>query len=164
MIPIRVSVAFDINLTRTEKKIAELPNRLRDLRPLMEDGIRPATDAMLRRHWESKGAAFRHKWAGLAPETIRKRLRHGTLSKGILRDSDHLFREIFRAAGAGRVVARSDRITLEVSVKEKKAMLHQRGTLHMPARQVIPEPLPTTFRRLVTRMVREYLRTGNVSR
>lgn len=163
MIPIRVAVEFDVTLTRFERRVAELPERLRNLEPLMREGIAPATEKMLRRHWDSKGAAFRRKWAELAPATILKRERHGTLSKGILRDTDHLFRQVFRAAGAGQIRARSHSVQLIVSVKEKKAMLHQHGTEHMPARQVIPDPLPSGFRQLVTRMVRNYLRTGNVS-
>lgn len=163
MIPIRVSVEFNVEPTRTEKRIAELPARLRNMRPLMEHGIAPATNRMLRRHWESKGAAFRQKWAPLEWETIRKRERHGTLSKGILRDTDHLFRAVFRAAGAARIMSLSDGVRLAVSVKEAKAALHQVGTQFMPERPVIPDPLPTTFRREVTQMVRQYLRTGNVS-
>lgn len=163
MIPIRVSVTFDVEPTRTEKRIAELPERLRNLKPLMEQGIAPATDRMLRRHWESKGAASRQSWAPLAPETIRKRERHGTLSKGILRDTDHLFRAVFRAGSAGNITTRGSGVRLSVSVKEKKAALHQVGTQFMPERHVLPDPLPASFRQLVMKMARQYLRTGNVS-
>lgn len=140
-----------------------LPNRLRNLRPMMQRGVAPAYNAMLKRHWDSKGAAFGHRWAPLAASTIASKTRRGTIQKGILRDSDHLFKVLFRARATDNrlaIVAGGLRFSGDVSVPY--AIYHQVGTQFMPERQVIPDPLPRSFKALVRLIVRDYALTGEI--
>jgi hypothetical protein len=142
-----------------------LPNRLRNLRPVMINGIAPAYNKMLHRHWTSQGAAFGQRWAPLAPRTIETRARKGTLHKGILRDTDHLFKAVFRArATDDRLKMIKGGIRFQGNVGEHKAIYHHLGTFHMPERKVIPDPLPRSFKQQVRAIVREYALTGRVPR
>jgi hypothetical protein len=147
-----------------------LSARLRDLRPLAEQSIVPAAIAMLRRHWDSKGAAFGHAWAPLAPSTMAARIRKGTAAKGPLRDTDSLFLALFRSVSSSNVVrstAGGVRVALGLdetasALDRMKALWHQKGTARMPARQVIPDPLPRSFRDLVRALTLDYVLTGRI--
>lgn len=161
---IKVSVEYNPRLTKAETALLQLPNRLRNLRPLMQQGIAPAFNVMERKHWDTRGAAFGHGWAPLAPSTIATKMSKGTLSKGILHDSDNLFRTIFKArAGDDRLKVIRGGLRFEANVGTRYALFHQLGTQFMPDRQVIPDPLPLTFRRTVLNIVREYVRSGKVN-
>lgn len=162
---IRVTVDYFPKLTKGERALLALPPRLRNLRPVMIEGVAPAYNAMLKRHWESQGAAFGQRWAPLAERTLEARARKGTLSKGILRDTDHLFKAVFRArATDDRLKSIRGGIRFQGNVGERKAIYHQLGTQFMPARTVIPDPLPRSFKQQVRAIVREYALTGRVPR
>lgn len=164
MIPIKVTVDYNIKLSKAELAIISLPNRLKDLRPLMQKAIAPAFDAMERKHWESRGAAFGHKWAPLAPSTIASKRSKGTLSKGILQDSDNLFRAVFRArASDNRLRVVDGRVRFQANVGTRYAIFHQVGTQFMPDRQVIPDPLPLSFKATIRNIVKEYIRSGKIN-
>lgn len=159
---IRVAVNYNPRLTAAEKLMIALPNRLGNLRKLMINAVAPAFNRMMKRHWDSKGAAFGHRWAPLAPSTIEARTRKGTISKGILRDSDHLFRAVFRArATDSRLQVINGGLRFQGNVGVPYALYHQVGTSTMPDRQVIPDPLPRSFRAEVRALIRTFIRTGD---
>lgn len=160
---IRVEVNYKPRLTRGEQALLALPGRLRGLRRLMIQGIAPAVNRMLKRHWDSKGAAFGHAWAPWAPSTLAARIRKGNASKGLLRDTDHLFRVLFRVRSTDdrlKVVAGGLRLQLNTGVPY--GIFHQVGTSTMPERQIIPDPLPGSFVRTVRDIVRVYMLTGKI--
>jgi hypothetical protein len=160
---IRVAIDYNPRLTKDEKTLLALPDRLRNLRPFMIGAVAPAANRMLMKHWESKGAAFGHDWAPLAASTIRAKKRKGTFDKGILRDTDHLFKTLFRERDTDsrlRTVAGGLRLQLNVGVPY--AVFHQVGTQFMPERQVIPVPFPRSFITEIRAMIRTYLYTGEV--
>jgi hypothetical protein len=161
---LRVVVNYSPRLTKGEQALLALPNRLRNLRPLMQEAIAPEVNAMLKRHWDSKGAAFGHRWAPWAASTKRARIRKGNADKGLLRDTDHLFQAVFRARSTDdrlRIINGGLRLQLNTGVPY--AIFHQVGTQFMPERQVIPNPLPNTFIRRVRAVIREFLLTGKVN-
>lgn len=162
----RVVVNYSPRLTKAEQEIIKMPNRLKDLRPLMKQSIVPRLDRMLKRHWDSKGAAFGHKWVAWSDVTRRKRVAKGNAAKGILRDTDHLFKAVFRQRKTDdrlRVVAGGIRFQANVAVKY--ALAHQKGVpeRNLPVRQVIPDPLPRSFTQEVRAIVREYILTGKTA-
>ncbi len=160
---IRVEVEAVVRVSKSIQQLNELPERLKNLRPVMVGAVAPLANQMLLRHWESKGAAFGHTWAPLAPSTIATRARKGTLAKGILRDTDHLFRAIFRERAAdSRLSSAPGGYRLRLDTRIPYAIYHQVGTSNMPDRQVIPDPLPRSFVQDVKKVVREYLLTGVV--
>lgn len=160
----RVELNYSPRLTPAEQKLLALPSRLKNLRPLMQRGIAPAANRMQKQWWDSKGTAFgRAGWAPLAASTIKAKKRKGTFDKGILRDTDHLFKAIFRERVSDsrlRVVAGGLRLSLNTGIPY--AIYHQVGTQFMPERQVIPYPFPRPFIREVREIVRDYLATGVV--
>lgn len=150
-------------LTKAQRLLAELPNRLANLRPLMQRVVVPEVDRMMLRHWNSKGAAFGRPWAPWAAATLAKRKRKGNTAKGILRDTDHLFKALFRArASDSRLRSVPGGIRLALNTGVRHAIFHQLGTENMPERQVIPDPLPVTFVRHVRALIKDYVLTGAV--
>ncbi len=160
---ITVAVDYSPRLSRGEQNLLALPNRLANLRPVMIGAIAPAANRMLIRHWESKGAAFGHSWAPWAESTLRKRLAKGNAEKGILRDTDHLFKTIIRArSGDDRLKVIKGGLRLQLNTREFKAVYHQVGTQYMPERQVIPDPLPQSFTNEVRTILRKFILSGRV--
>lgn len=163
-------ITYTPRITPALENLRALPGRLRDLRPLMTQAIVPAALEMLRRHWDSKGAAFGHPWAPLAPSTLLDRIRKGTAAKGPLRDTDNLFLALFASVSSSQAlqqVAGGIRLSLGLAanadpLERLKALFHQHGTSRMPARQVIPSPLPRSFRDVVRAMVLDWLATGRL--
>ncbi len=163
-------ITYTPRVSPARQSLRELPERLRDPKPLMEQSIAPAAVEMLRRHWDSRGAAFGHAWAPLAPSTLAARIRKGTAGKGPLRDTDNLYLALFRSVSSNRTlqrVANGYRLSLGLdqttrAIDRLKAVWHQAGTATMPARQVIPSPLPRSFRDLVRSLVRDWVVTGRL--
>jgi hypothetical protein len=160
-----VEVSYTPRLSPVEQHLLKLPNRLRNLRPLMQRGIAPAFNAMLKRHWDSKGAAFGRRWAPWAESTRAARIAKGNAAKGLLRDTDHLFKVLFRERATDnrlRVVAGG--VEFRPNVNVPYALFHQVGTSRMPERQVIPDPLPRSFKQECRAIVREFILTGYIPR
>jgi len=141
-----------------------LPSRLRNVDAFARLSVVPAIFRMLERHWESKGAAFGRPWAAWAPATLAHRLKKGNASLGILFDTGHLFRAIFRSVFDLNRVQRTPngvRIALGLTDDEDPTFkFHQLGTRFMPARQPIPNPLPRSFRDEVRSLFRDFILTG----
>jgi hypothetical protein len=160
------AITYTPRLTTGMRQLLELPNRLRNLRPFVERSLAPAAAAMLKQHWDSKGAAFGHPWAAWAISTRLERIRKGNADKGILRDTDHLFRALFRSLLSPeriQTIPGGLRLSLGLSQSEDpKAIFHQLGTSRMPARQVVPDPLPRSFRDVVRSMLKDYVLTGQI--
>lgn len=156
MIP--VELQYNPRLTPTEKVVLALPNKLRNMRIIMQTQLAPAMNRMLRKHWDSKGAAFGFPWAPWAPATLRKRLRKGNVAKGILRDSDHLFTTIFQDRPTdNRLRVSNGQLTLFFNTKVPYAVFHQVGTRFMPERLVFPDPIPDSFKREARGILRKWL-------
>lgn len=158
---IRVEVQYRPRLSEAERILLSIPKVLKNLRPLMQRVIAPRVNVMLRRHWETKGAAYGHPWAPWARSTLLDRLRKGNASKGLMRDTDHLFETLLRDRPTDdrlRVIQGGLRLALNTRVPY--AVFHQVGTRFMPERQVIPYPLPPVFLRGVREAIRFYLISG----
>ncbi len=150
-----VQINTSIPFTTMQRKIISLPNRLRNLQLVMRNDVAPLLNNMLRRHWESKGSAFGHKWAAWQPSTYLRRLKKGNLDKGLLRDTDNMFKALFRErSNDSRIQVDADGVEIRLQLRVPYAVFHQVGTSLMAERQVFPEPLPETFKREVRRIIR----------
>jgi hypothetical protein len=160
---IRVAVNYSPRLSRAEQQLLLLPKRLVNLRPLMRRGILPLYNRMLKRHWDSKGAAFGHQWAPWAASTLAARTRKGNVAMGLLRDTDHLFRTIFKERMSDdRLKVVEGKVRFQGNIAVPYAIYHQVGTQFMPERQVIPDPLPRSFRESVRNVIRTYAASGRL--
>lgn len=165
-----VNITYTPRLTAAERQLASLPDRLRNLRPVLEQVIAPLANAMLERHWESQGAAFSHPWAPWAPSTLAHRIRKGNAEQGILKDTGHLFRALFDSLASGERIQASPsgfRLNLGSSgiddpVEAMKFRFHMLGTKRMPARQPVPSPLPRSFRDACRAAVHDFVATGRL--
>jgi hypothetical protein len=156
-----VAVDYNPRLTKGEQALLVLPNRMKNLRPVMIASIAPAVNKMLKRHWDTLGKAFGHPWAPWAESTLRQRIKKGNAGKGLMRDSDHLFKTLFQSRVAdNRLRSIRGGLRLQLNTSVPYAVYHQVGTSFMPERQVIPDPLPPTFIRQVRALLREFLLTG----
>lgn len=164
---IRVNVTHTRNLTKKELALRQLPNRLAvpALRAFMKKVLVPEVDRMMLRHWSTKGRAYGHTWPELADETIRKRTDKGTIHKGILVDTEHLFKTIFKERlKDSRLRAVSGGVRLALNVGVRYAKFHQYGdpAKNLPIRQVVPDPLPPSFVRTIRALIRAYILTGKM--
>jgi hypothetical protein len=155
---LRTTVDFFPRLSAGEKRIAQMLDNVRDLRPLMIRQIAPLTLAMLKRHWDSKGAAFGHKWAPWAKSTAAARERKGNVALGLLRDTDHLYEAIFRTRSTdSRLKNIAGGLRFQLNTQIPYGIFHQLGTKRMPARQIFPQPMPLSFRQDIRGVVRAYI-------
>lgn len=168
-------IRYSPRLSAAEQQLAAIPNRLRNMRPLMTQGVAPLAEAMIRTHEETQGAAFGHPWVKLADSTIAKRTRNGTIGGGILHETGDLFRAIFRSLTNGASITPIPgglRLTLGESAiddpfERLKFRWHMlgtkvRGVPHVPIRQPIPSPLPRSFRDDVRALVHDFIATGRL--
>lgn len=165
-----VKITYTPRLTQAEQQLAALPSRLRNLGAVMTQGIAPLATAMLSQHWESEGAAFGHPWAPWRPATLAARLRKGNAAKGLEHDTDQLFHALFDSLANGqRVQQTASGVRLDLGsagisdpVEAMKFRFQQKGTNRMVARQLVPNPLPRSFRDQVRQVVHDYIATGRI--
>jgi hypothetical protein len=161
MIPVVVEVRTSRRLTRAEQKLIELPNRLGRLRQFTQKTLAPEAQKMVLKHWRTKGSAYGHKWAPWAEETLRKRLLKGNVDKGILRDSDTLFNSLTKPQ-AIKLEYLPNGVRLSLNTGVPYSIFHQMGTRYMPARLVLPMPLPPTFVRTIRKLTVSFIKTGQM--
>jgi hypothetical protein len=155
---LKLALDYEIPFTNIERRLMTLEQKLARLQDFAKAEVLPLVEPMLLRHWETFGAAFHHKWAPWAPSTRLKRQKQGNAGKGLMRDSDNLFRSVFRDATAARIAKVSDGVRITFSTGVRYGVYHQVGTHLMPERQVFPYPFPKEFQKNVKELVREYLR------
>jgi hypothetical protein len=174
--PVWVDIDYDSKLTLAEQQVLKLPEKLEKLDEFMRKKVAPAWDRMLRKWWSSHGRAtvmrqvasssgrdafvgFKKettRWYPWAPRTARYRRAKGNEAKGILRDEDNLFKNVFAARKVLSKIAGGTR--LNVIIEDEKAAFHQAGTSLMPERQVVPDPLPPQFEEDIRDMFRSFLK------
>ena len=162
---IAVTVTTRLQPGKAEQQLLAVPNRLRHLDAFARFALAPLVTDVVKRHWESKGAAFGHPWAPWAASTLAARLRKGNAQLGILRDTGHLFAAVLRAAESPTVTPTTSGARLEITLgpdDDPKAIFHQLGTSRMPARQVLPDPLPRSLRDTARELLRDFVLTGQL--
>jgi hypothetical protein len=160
----RPEIRYTPRLTDAERNLLALPGRLKHLDAFARLVVVPAFVRMLERHWETKGWAFGQPWADWAPSTLMQRIKKGNAALGILFDTGHLFRAIFRAVFKMNAVERTPtgvRVAFNLGdVDDPTVRFHFFGTRFMPARKPVPSPLPRSFRDEVRGLFRDFILTG----
>lgn len=160
---IRIKVPADLRFTRAERQLAALYDRLAPgrLRSLMQGPVRRALNSLIKDQFASEGSAWGQRWEKLADSTRAKKLAAGVLARGILVFSGDMQKGMlrFRPQDA-RLQATSRGVRAEFNVGVFPYRFHHEGTRFMPKRQVIPDPLPRSFRRDLRTIVRDYVLTG----
>ena len=115
--------------------------------------------AFAKRQFETQVAAGGQKWDKLAPRTLAMKAARGTLSKGILKDTEEMFRMLTASKHEDRRWERSPN-GAKVFFTMQRFRHHQEGTKRMPARPVYPDPLPPSFIQELKNTITGYLLEG----
>jgi hypothetical protein len=126
----------------------------------LSGAFRGPVDALVteffRRRFDSEGAYLGTAWAKHARATLRARKQPGRGRGGILRDLNDLWASLTKSGGPGSI-RDVGAMLYRRGTTDPKAALHQRGTKHMPARPLIPEPVPQALVDEITDAVRDWL-------
>lgn len=105
--------------------------------------VNRAIRGMVRDQFSTQGGFGGGSWSPLAPSTLRAKAAKGTISKGILRDTDRLFNSIAQLRGqTADTIFEVDHFSLRYGTTVPYARFHQDGTRRMPQRVIFPDPIP----------------------
>lgn len=138
-----------INDAVGQKKFARLNHLFANPMPVLQNPVRALVKDAMRQQFESEGEWGGDPWQELADSTMAERGRlgfapaHPILERtGILFDA---FQGKMSGGTGGKITVSKNEFTLQV-VNLPQAQAHQRGfPPHLPARPIIPEPMPRSF-------------------
>jgi len=168
-----VVIEGDEELARLLEKYAK---RAEDLRPVFRGKIDRAVSSFFTRQFQPAGLFGNSVgWAPLAKATRRARLKTGGNKGGLERplwDSGGL-RASFVNPNAPLAIRQIKALSYERGSADFKAGLHQEGfkvkrwgrnvvspPKNVPAREIVPDPMPSFALRSYNRMIGDYLVTG----
>lgn len=158
MLTLRLTV--DHGLDEAQLTLAELSGRLSAVGRAVQRQVVQLFGAMEQEWFDSEGHAFgRAGWAPLAPSTVERKLRAGR-PPFILQDTFALIDAATAPSSHARPsVFGASVIELAIGddVQAPYAIFHQLGTARMPAREVVPDPVPDSFLDAVQSVVVDYL-------
>jgi hypothetical protein len=160
-----IDLKVSLDITPALIKFERLAGRFSNFVPVMGGRVDVLARRLIRRMFDTQGrAGGRGQWQALTPNYLRRRLLPG---KPILRQSDALYEALTQKGNVNQeLILEKDRYSLSVS--ETAGLIrasfvgHQLGVpeSNLPARQMIPDPLPQTFINEVRRAVKAYIVTG----
>ncbi len=161
----RVRVQYNPRLTGAEKRLLATGDRLGKLRLVMQGPLRDAVNHLIRRQFETQGAAYGQKWKALAPSTVLAKLRAGVVDRGILVFSGAMRAGMLRFRPSdSRLRALAGNLRLDLNVGVFPYPFHHLGTKRgLPQRQVLPSPVPLSFRREVRALFRNFILSGSLT-
>lgn len=133
------------------RRLAQFELFLEDLRPFWPLLV-PVFIGWMRDQFSSEGGWGGQQWAPLSPAYAVEKARTHPGRSILIREGD-----LRRAASEPRREATPRTLTLWID--DPKVDYHQEGTERMPARPLIPEPLPAAAVRDVDRAAEEYVST-----
>lgn len=145
---------FRIRVTGDEearRKLAQLQLFLDDLRPFWPSLV-PLFIGWMGDMFASEGGAGGREWAPLSPAYAVEKARTHPGKTILIRDGD-----LRRAASEPHRVPTPRTLTL--TIEDPKVGYHQEGTDRMPARPLIPDPIPAAWERDIDRAADEYVST-----
>jgi hypothetical protein len=164
-IPLRIT----IDDTRAQNRFARLKNRFANFRPVMEGPVRQLVRRAIIEQFRTRGRWGNTPWPKLADSTIQKKRAAGVLRKGPLKFTSKLYQSL---TVIGHPLRR-EKITkghyqlrtMRRARSRKTGKLfpvgaaHQTGTSdgHVPARPIIPDPMPPSFMRELRSILRGHL-------
>jgi hypothetical protein len=143
---------FDVRVTGAEayqRKLEQFRLHLSDLRgywPLLV----PVVHSWSKQQFESEGEWGGQQWAPLSPQYAAEKAQSHPGRSILIRDGD------MRRAASQMRREQTPR-TLVMWIDDPKAPLHQEGGDNLPARPLIPDPLPASARRDIALAAEEYV-------
>lgn len=157
----RPRLEIKINDAVGQKKFTRLNNLFASPMPTLQGPVRALVRDAMRQQFESEGRYGGEPWQELAERTIKERIAEGFDGEHpILRRNDILydaFQGKMNAGVGGKMEVRKKEFTLRI-IGLPQAQAHQKGLEpHLPARPIIPEPMPDDFIRKLRSIVSGYI-------
>jgi hypothetical protein len=160
-------ISFETSLDITPEliRLNRIAGRFSNFKPVLGGRVDVLARRLIRRQFETEGrAGGQGGWKKLTPTYLARRVLPG---KPILRQSDGLFEALTQKGHADQqVVLEKDLYSLTI---DESADTHARFVGHqlgvprsnLPARQMIPDPLPKNFINEVRQAVKAYVVRGD---
>lgn len=155
--PIRLAVEV-VGTRRTEALLRSASKAAKDLRPAFGEINARVVEPFFRRQFDTAGEAGGQRWAPLRPSTRARRLRRGGNRGGLDRplwDMGELRASLVKTGP--RSIRRITRTEYERGTAVPYAAVHQRGTGRIPARPIVPDPLPEDVLRQIEGVVADHV-------
>jgi len=160
-----IELKTELEITPTLIRFERLAGRFSNFIPVLGGRVDVLARRLIRRMFDTQGrASGRGQWQALTENYKKRRQFPG---KPLLRQLDELYDALTRKGDANQaVILEKDRYSLSVSEAAGRIRArfvgHQLGVpeSNLPARQMIPDPLPQTFINDVRRAVRAYILEG----
>lgn len=151
---------FEIEAAGVIRRYTDIIKRLLNMQPVLDFRVIQLAQEMFKDQFETEGASA---WAPLS-EGYRARKERDRPGKTILRYDDLMFAALTQNLGADSVFTQRAGGTsvLDINVDPDIGywIFHQLGTDTMPARELLPDPLPPEFLSELKRVVRAYIVFG----
>jgi hypothetical protein len=142
-----------VGIPAIQRELVRMRSAATDMTPVFRGPITKSLDRFFRRQWDTGGKkGERGGWRPLARSTIRAKQRARRGQMGILRFAGRLRSSFIRRTGPDTVNIITPH-SLERGSLERKAWWHQEGTRTIPARPIIPDPMPTHLVRAWERLM-----------
>jgi hypothetical protein len=155
-----------LDITTALVRFKRLAGRTSDFRPVLGGRVDVAARRLIRRQFLSEGrASGRGQWAALQPTYVARRV---LPDMPMLRQSDGLFEALTQKGHPDQdVVLEPHRYSLTIAEDadtRARFVGHQLGVpqSNLPARQMIPDPLPKTFIDEVRQIAKSYIVDGEI--
>lgn len=151
-----------LNYQNMLQAVFDTERRIQNLKPVFDKPIAASMYTFWRKHFRSQGREGGTPWAPLAPYTIWWKSRHNRLQYGTLRFSRRLWTSLVkRNAPDGIKVATAQ--SLLIGTSDRKAILHQQGTVNMPARPIVPpQGMPPELVDHWGQIIAQYVGVGDI--
>jgi hypothetical protein len=166
-----IDVSVVLEVTPTLVRFQRIAGRFSDFKPVLGGRVDVASRRLIRRMFATQGrASGRGQWAPLTERYVRQRRQFPT--RPLLRQTDAMYEALtVRGHPDQETILERDRYAITVAEDatddagrsiRARFVGHQRGVPEsgVPARPMIPDPLPKTFIDEVRRAVRAYIVRG----
>ena len=143
-----------------DRKFARLNHLFSNPVPVMQGPVRSLIQDAIRQQFHTEGEYGGTPWQGLDEGTQKGREREGYGGDGpIMRRSDRLFNALTRTgAPGGRLqVSRTQMLMRTVGIPYAKAQHAGSSHTNLPARPLIPDPMPPSFVRRLHSIISGYI-------
>ena len=160
-----IEVRTELEITPALLRFERIAGRFTNFIPVMGGRVDVAVRRFIRRVFDTEGrASGRGRWPRLSEEYVRRRAIPG---RPLLRQTDDLYNALTRRGDPNQeLILERNRYSLSVSEAAGRVRArfvgHQLGVpeSNVPARPMIPDPLPQTFINQMRQIVKSYIVHG----
>jgi hypothetical protein len=153
------SVEMELNPGQVVGLVERFGARARDFTPVLRGRFRATVSDFFLRQFATEGGAGGARWASLSPVTLQRRQRAGHNLGGVLWDTGRLRASLVKAP-APEGIEDITPFSYRRGTTVRYGVFLQTGSNRMPARPIIPEPLPATEQATWEQVLADWLTDG----